>query len=38
MARDFKLKGEKDREDLFSATPPLEAHQVCDFTPSEDAH
>jgi hypothetical protein len=24
VARDFKLKGEKDREDLFSATPPLE--------------
>ena len=24
MARDFKLKGEKDREDLFSAIPPLE--------------
>ena len=24
VARDFKDKGEKDREDLFSATPPLE--------------
>ena len=24
VARDFKLKGEQDREDLFSATPPLE--------------
>ena len=24
VARDFKTKGEKDREDLFSATPPLE--------------
>lgn len=24
VARDFKQKGEKDREDLFSATPPLE--------------
>ena len=24
VARDFKKKGEKDREDLFSATPPLE--------------
>jgi hypothetical protein len=24
VARDFKGKGEKDREDLFSATPPLE--------------
>ena len=24
VARDFKEKGEKDREDLFSATPPLE--------------
>jgi hypothetical protein len=24
VARDFKAKGEKDREDLFSATPPLE--------------
>ena len=24
MARDFNLKGEKNREDLFSATPPLE--------------
>ena len=24
VARDFKEKGEKDRDDLFSATPPLE--------------
>ena len=24
MARDFRAKGEKDREDLFAATPPLE--------------
>ena len=24
VARDFKKRGEKDREDLFSATPPLE--------------
>jgi hypothetical protein len=24
VARDFKTKGEKDREDLFAATPPLE--------------
>ena len=24
VARDFKLKGEKNRENLFSATPPLE--------------
>jgi hypothetical protein len=24
VARDFKIKGEKDREDLFAATPPLE--------------
>ena len=24
VARDFKEKGEKDREDLFSVTPPLE--------------
>ena len=24
VARDFKEKGEKDQEDLFSATPPLE--------------
>ena len=24
VARDFKLKGEQDREDLFCATPPLE--------------
>ena len=24
VARDFKVKGEKDREDLFAATPPLE--------------
>ena len=27
VARDFKTKGEKDREDLFSATPPLELFQ-----------
>ena len=25
VARDFKLKGDKDRADLFAATPPLEA-------------
>ena len=24
VARDFRGKGEKDREDLFAATPPLE--------------
>ena len=24
VARDFKAKGEKDRKDLLSATPPLE--------------
>ncbi len=24
VARDFKTKGERDREDLFCATPPLE--------------
>ena len=24
VARDFKVKGEKDREDLFAATAPLE--------------
>ena len=24
MARDFRLKGERHREDLFAATPPLE--------------
>ena len=24
VARDFKVKGERDREDLFAATPPLE--------------
>jgi hypothetical protein len=24
VARDFKMKGEKEREDLFAATPPLE--------------
>ena len=24
VARDFKTRGEKDREDLFCATPPLE--------------
>ena len=28
MARDFKGKGEGDREDLFAATPPLEAKRV----------
>ena len=25
VARDFKSKSEKDREDLFAAMPPLEA-------------
>ena len=24
VARDFRVKGERDREDLFAATPPLE--------------
>ena len=28
VARDFKGKGEKDREDLFAATPPLELKRV----------
>ena len=28
VARDFKGKGEVDREDLFAATPPLEAKRV----------
>ena len=28
VARDFKPKGEKDREDLFAAMPPLEAKKV----------
>ena len=28
VARDFKRKGEKDREDLFCATPPLELLMV----------
>ena len=28
VARDFKVKGEKDREDLFAATPPLELKRV----------
>ena len=30
MARDFRLKGERDREDLFAATPS--------FVVVEDAH
>ena len=28
VARDFKPKGEKDRSDLFAATPPLEAKKL----------
>ena len=28
VARDFKKKGERDREDLFCATPPLELLRV----------
>ena len=28
VARDFKSKGEKDREDLFAAMPPLEAKRI----------
>ena len=28
VARDFKPKGEKDREDLFAAMPPLEAKRI----------
>ena len=28
VARDFKPKGEKEREDLFAATPPLEAKKL----------
>jgi hypothetical protein len=28
VARDFKGKGERDREDLFAATPPLEAKRI----------
>ena len=28
VARDFKKKGEKDREDLFAPMPPLEAKKV----------
>ena len=28
VARDFKGKGDKDREDLFAATPPLEAKRA----------
>ena len=28
VARDFKGKDEKDREDLFAATPPLELKRV----------
>ena len=28
VARDFKVKGERDREDLFAATPPLEAKKM----------
>ena len=27
-ARDFKPKGEKDREDLFAAMPPLESKKL----------
>ena len=28
VARGFKVKGDKDREDLFAAMPPLEAKKV----------
>ena len=28
VARDFKPKGEKGRDDLFAATPPLEAKKL----------
>ena len=28
VARDFKPKGEKDREDLFAAMPPLETKKL----------
>ena len=28
VARDFKPNGERDREDLFAAMPPLEATQI----------
>ena len=28
VGRDFKPKGEKDREDLFAAMPPLEAKRL----------
>ena len=28
VARDFKKKGERDREDLFALMPPLEAKKV----------
>ena len=28
VARDFKVKGDKDREDLFAAMPPLEAKKL----------
>ena len=28
VARDFKPKGEKEREDLFAATPPFEAKKL----------
>ena len=28
VARDFKPKGDKDREDLFAAMPPLEAKRM----------
>ena len=29
VARDFREKGEKDREDLFAATPPLGRYGSC---------
>jgi hypothetical protein len=28
VGRDFKPKGERDREDLFAAMPPLEAKKL----------
>ena len=28
VARDFKPKGERDREDFFAAMPPLEAEKI----------
>ena len=32
VARDFKVKTDKDREDLFAATPPVEAERMAERT------